>query len=94
MSQKASDLSEHADELKQQIADLKASSEFQKLSREEQQSLLSGLEKSADAVSSDAETDVYKRQGWYTSKKYKKRIKTIPKGKRANYTLYAKWKKK
>ena len=36
----------------------------------------------------------YRFKGWYTSKKYKKRIKTIPKGKRANYTLYAKWKKK
>ena len=36
----------------------------------------------------------YRFKGWYTSKKYKKRIKTIPKGKRVNYTLYAKWKKK
>lgn len=35
----------------------------------------------------------YRFKGWYTSKKYKKRIKTIPKGKRANYTLYAKWKR-
>lgn len=36
----------------------------------------------------------YRFKGWYTSKKYKKRIKTISKGKRSNYTLYAKWKKK
>jgi len=36
----------------------------------------------------------YRFKGWYTSKKYKKRIKSIPKGKRTNYTLYAKWKKK
>lgn len=36
----------------------------------------------------------YRFKGWYTSKKYKKRIKSIPKGKCTNYTLYAKWKKK
>lgn len=36
----------------------------------------------------------YRFKGWYTSKKYKKRIKSISKGKRINYTLYAKWKKK
>ncbi|MBS7009559.1 Ig-like domain-containing protein [Anaerostipes sp.] len=36
----------------------------------------------------------YRFKGWYTTKKYKKRIKSIPKGKRVNYTLYAKWKKK
>lgn len=36
----------------------------------------------------------YRFKGWYTSKKYKKRIKSISKGKRKNYTIYAKWKKK
>lgn len=36
----------------------------------------------------------YRFKGWYTSKKYKKRIKSIARGKRSNYTLYAKWKKK
>ena len=36
----------------------------------------------------------YSFKGWYTTKKYKKRIKSIPKGKRVNYILYAKWKKK
>lgn len=33
----------------------------------------------------------YVFKGWYTSRKYKTRVKSIKKGKRTNYTLYAKW---
>lgn len=36
----------------------------------------------------------YTFEGWYTEKNYRHRIKTIPKGNRKNYTLYARWKKK
>lgn len=35
----------------------------------------------------------YTFQGWYTSSAYKKKISSIAKGTRKNYTLYARWKK-
>ncbi|MBS7009561.1 YhgE/Pip domain-containing protein [Anaerostipes sp.] len=56
LSKETSNLTADANELRQQIADLKNSSGFRKLSQEEQQSLISGLEKSADSISSDAKT--------------------------------------
>lgn len=55
LSQEASDLSAHTEDLKRQIAALKESSGFQKLSQEEQKSLVQGLEKHTDEVSADAE---------------------------------------
>ena len=36
----------------------------------------------------------YKFKGWYTDKRFKNRIKVIPKSYKRNLTLYAKWKKK
>lgn len=56
LSEDTSNLLEHVSDLKQQIADMKKSSGFQKLSKEEQQSLIFGLEKSADEISSDVQT--------------------------------------
>lgn len=35
----------------------------------------------------------YAFKGWYTDKKFKKKITTIKKGTKKNYTLYAKWEK-
>ncbi|MCM1256412.1 MAG: Ig-like domain-containing protein [Roseburia sp.] len=35
----------------------------------------------------------YAFKGWYTDKKFKKKITTIKKGAKKNYTLYAKWEK-